>query len=109
MVCFIVPLIATIIGFTGRKVFNKKGSHGFWLNIMLLGGAVFGGIDHLWNGELFIIGTNWLMDLALGGAITGGIVASWGIISFKDKINISKMFGISTELKVLQNAHSKNS
>ena len=66
MVCWIVPLTATLIGFFGRKSFNWKGARSFWLNIMLLGGAIFGAIDHLWNGELFLIGTNWAMDLALG-------------------------------------------
>jgi len=86
MVCWIVPLIAAVIGFAGRKAFHRGDAHGAWLNIMLFGGALFGGIDHLWNGEFFIIGTNWAMDMALGGAITGGIAASWGAIVFKPKI-----------------------
>lgn len=86
MVCWAVPLIATVISFTGRKVFHKEGAHSFWLNIMLLGGAIFGAIDHLWYGELFLLGTNWAMDLALGGMITGGITAGWGVIVLKPKI-----------------------
>lgn len=86
MVCYIIPLTATLISFFGRKAFHKKDAHGFWLNIMLLGGAVFGGIDHLWNGELLLISSNWAMDLALGGVITVGITASWGVIVFRPKI-----------------------
>lgn len=81
--------MATVIGFVGRKASRREDAHSFWLNIMLLGGALFGAIDHFWNGELFLIGTNWIMDLTLGGAITGGIVASWGVIVFKPKIAYS--------------------
>ncbi|MBL7160234.1 MAG: hypothetical protein ISS93_00065 [Candidatus Aenigmarchaeota archaeon] len=87
MVCWAVPLIATVVGFVARKASRRGGVHGFWLNIMLLGGALFGAIDHLWYGELFIITANWGMDLALGGAITAGITAGWGAIVFKPQIS----------------------
>lgn len=89
MVCYIIPLIAAVFSLIGRKVFHIEGTHAFWLNIMLLGGALFGAIDHFWHGELFLISTNWVMDLTLGGVITGGITASWGIIIFKPKITES--------------------
>ena len=89
MVCWIVPLIATLVGFVGRKATNSNSTQGFWLNIMLFAGTLFVGIDHLWNGELFIISANWVMDLALGGVITGGIFASWGIIVSKPRITNS--------------------
>lgn len=101
MVCWVVPLIATIIGFVGRKVSHRESIHSFWLNIMLLSGALFGAIDHFWNGELFLIGTNWVMDLALGGVITGGITASWGVIIFKPKITDS-LRHLSHQLGVLK-------
>ena len=102
MVCWIVPLVATMIGFAGRKATHRRGVHSFWLNIMLLGGALFGAIDHFWHGELFIISTNWVMDLALGTAITGGIMASWGIIVLKPRItdtmhHLNYRLGISSE------------
>ncbi len=86
MVCYIVPLAATIIGTLTRKSLGKHGAHGFWLNIMLLGGALFGVIDHFWNGELFLISANWMLDLALGGSITAGIFVSWGVIVSKDRL-----------------------
>lgn len=86
MVCYIVPLVATMIGTASRKAMHKHDANGFWLNIMLLGGAVFGLIDHAWNAELLLIGSNLFMDLALGGTITLGIFASWGVISFKDRL-----------------------
>jgi hypothetical protein len=53
---------------------------------MFLGGALFGIIDHLWNGELFLISKNWIMDLSLGFVITSGIMGSWGIINSAPKI-----------------------
>jgi hypothetical protein len=53
---------------------------------MFLGAAIFGVIDHLWNGELFLISTNWIMDLALGFTITGGIIGSWGLIVSAPKL-----------------------
>jgi hypothetical protein len=87
MVCYIVPLAATLAGIMGRKALKKEGSHGFWLNLMLLGGALFGVIDHFWNGELFLIGTNWVADIALGGTITAGILASWGVIVYKERLS----------------------
>lgn len=101
MVCYIVPLMATLIAFTGRRAFHSKGSHGFWLNIMLFGGALFGLVDHFWHGELFLIGANWASDLALGGAITLGITAGWGVIVFKTRIAES-MHHLSYRLGILK-------
>ena len=46
---------------------------------MLYGGALFGVVDHLWHGELFLIGEAPLMDLLLGGTITAAIFGGWGI------------------------------
>ncbi|MEM7820366.1 MAG: hypothetical protein QW227_00265 [Candidatus Aenigmatarchaeota archaeon] len=86
MVCWVVPLMTAIICHVRRMIRHDKGARGFWLNIMLLGGALFGMIDHIWNGELFLIGTNWVMDLVLGSIITGGITVSWSIIAFKTEI-----------------------
>ena len=86
MVCYIVPLVATIMGSAHRKASGSHEAKGLWLNIMLLGGAVFGLIDHAWNGALFMLSANWMLDLALGVTITSGIFVSWGIISFKERL-----------------------
>ena len=83
MVCYIVPTIAAIIEFVRGK---KKDKYNHSLNLMFLGGTLFGIIDHLWNGELFIISQNWMIDLALGFTITGGIIGSWGMIVLSPKI-----------------------
>ncbi len=78
MVCYIVPLIAAIITSTiwGSQ---RRGPAGWWLNLLLYGGALFGVVDHLWNGGLFLIGEAPLIDLLLGVTITGVIFGSWGI------------------------------
>ena len=77
MVCYAIPTIATVIEFLRQRKLKRKDIK---LNLMFLGGALFGLIDHWWNGEIFLISENWIMDLALGFTITGGILGSWGII-----------------------------
>jgi hypothetical protein len=78
MVCYIVPTIATLIQFIRRR--KNKDQHNYWLNLLFLGAAIFGVIDHLWNGELFFISANWLADLTLGFTITTGLVGCWELI-----------------------------
>jgi hypothetical protein len=89
MVCFIVPLIATIMVAFGRKIGKGwiRSTHGFWLNIMMLGGAVFGLIDHAFTGELLLITSAWTTDLAIGGAITAGITTCWGFVVLANRLN----------------------
>ena len=78
MVCYVVPLIMAVVLSIGWGL-SKKGAQGFWLNLLLYGAAVFGVVDHLWHGELFLISSNWMTDVALGGAITGAIFGAWGL------------------------------
>ncbi len=86
MVCYIVPLVATIMAFAYGKASGSHDAKGLWLSIMLLGGALFGLIDHAWNAELFLVSSNWMLDLALGATITTGIFASWGVIAYKERL-----------------------
>jgi hypothetical protein len=58
---------------------QRRGPAGWWLNLLLYGGALFGLVDHLWNGELFLLGEAPLMDLLLGATITAVIFGGWGI------------------------------
>lgn len=51
---------------------------------------MFGFIDHLWNGQLFLIGPNLLLDLALGTIITLGIFCLWEILVMTDKATTKK-------------------
>ena len=87
MVCYAVPAIAAVVHYATRKniVSWKTSVHHFWLGLLLLGGAIFGIVDHLWNGELFLIGENIAFDLLLGVAITVSIFVVWAIIITFDK------------------------
>jgi len=80
MACYAVPLAATLILAVKRRTSIKKTKEMLWLNLLLLGGSLFGVIDHFWNGELFLLGSNLLADLSLGVTITLGTFAAWGII-----------------------------
>ena len=81
MVCYSVPLIAAISHFIMRKNIGswKNSTNHLWLGLLLAGGAIFGLVDHWWNGELFLIGENILMDLMLGVTITVAIVIIWAV------------------------------
>ena len=78
MVCYAIPLVAAIISSVVWGA-QRKGPAGWWLNLLLYGGAIFGAVDHLWHGELFLIGGAPLMDLLLGAAITAVLFTGWGI------------------------------
>lgn len=85
--CYIVPTAAAI---TTTFIWNKKKSLAlWWLLLMFYGGGLFGVIDHLWNGELFLISENWVKDLILGVVITIGITVAWGLILGLTKKNPS--------------------
>jgi len=78
VVCYIIPLAVAIISSVvwGSQ---RRGPAGWWLNLLLYGGAMFGLVDHLWNGQLFLTGGAPLMDLLLGATITAVIFGGWGI------------------------------
>lgn len=86
MVCYIVPLAAAIVSSIvwGSQ---RRGPQSLWLILLLFGGAMFGVVDHLWNGELFLISENWPMDILLGSTITATIFGGWGIILGIARIN----------------------
>ena len=90
MVCYSIPVAAAIIHFISRKKITglKNNVHHLWLNLLLAGGAIFGVVDHLWNGELFLIGEAPLMDLLLGVAITVMIFVVWLIFTSFDKMKM---------------------
>ena len=101
MVCYIVPTIASVIEYIRNRKIKQKIPHKNWLNLMFLGGTIFGIIDHLWNGEIFLISKNWVTDLTLGFTITGGIIGGWGLIIFFPKITNS-MRDLSHRLGILK-------
>ena len=65
--CYAVPAAGAVIT---TAIWSKtKSVKVWWLNMLLWGGAIFGVIDHLWNGELFLISKNIISDLMLGVVI----------------------------------------
>lgn len=82
MVCYAIPTIAAIIHHATRKNIEglKTSIHQLWLTLLLVGGAIFGIVDHLINGELFLIGENIVFDLLLGTVITIVTIAVWAVI-----------------------------
>jgi hypothetical protein len=91
MVCYMVPMLVAFAHQVTRKKVKRMNEdpHQSWLSLMLFGGASFGLIDHLWSGELLLIG-NLLNDLILGAVITMGIFCAWGIAVAVDKISASR-------------------
>jgi hypothetical protein len=92
MVCYTVPLIAALVhsGMRKKVISWNKSAHHLWLSLLLAGGATFGVVDHLWNGELLLIGKNIVSDLLLGVTITTVIFVSWAIVVALDKIKTKK-------------------
>ena len=77
--CYTVPLTAALI----TQLLNRhwQSSRGRYLNLMLYGGAIFGLIDHAWNGELLTAPQNLSSDLLLGAVITVGLITCWFIVT----------------------------
>lgn len=83
--CYTAPLAGAIVtSVVWRKTRDVKV---WWLTLMFYGGALFGVIDHFWNGELFLVSENIISDLLLGVTITVIILISWGITVICSKTN----------------------
>ncbi|MFH1589836.1 MAG: hypothetical protein ABIB43_04685 [archaeon] len=92
MTCYAVPTTAAIIHYFLRKKipsWNTSKYHS-WLNQLLLGGAIFGVVDHWWHGELFLIGDNIVSDLLLGLIITVTTFIVAGIMVVADKLKVKQ-------------------
>ncbi len=89
MVCYIVPAIVAIAGLLAKKSGKFNDTYGNWFVMLFLGGSLFGVVDHLWNGELFLISENLVSDILLGIAITFTIAAVWAIAVHLDKLETS--------------------
>jgi hypothetical protein len=60
------------------------------LNLMFYGASIFGVIDHLWNGELFLISPNLTKDILLGVVITACVWGIWGAGLLWEKLGRQK-------------------
>lgn len=96
MVCYAVPAAAAVAHiFMRRNITSwKQSTHQLWLSLLLVGGAIFGVVDHWWNGELLLIGENLMSDILLGIAITIAIVIIWTILYTLDKTKAKKPFKV---------------
>ena len=83
--CYTVPLAGAVI--TSLIWHKRRESKIWWLTLMFYGGALFGVIDHLWNGELFLISPNIYKDLLLGVVVTISILICWVVILILAKKN----------------------
>ena len=83
--CYAFPTAGAVIT---TAVWSKtKSVKVWWLSLLFWGGALFGVIDHLWNGELFLISENIVSDLWLGVAISVAILVCWAAMVFASKAN----------------------
>ena len=83
--CYAIPTVGAVV--TSAIWSKTKSVKVWWLNMLLWGGAIFGVIDHLWNGELFLISKNIVSDLMLGVVITAVIFVGWSITVVMSKSN----------------------
>ena len=97
MGCYIIPAVSAIIHYFMRKKNPSLGQHHLWLNQLLLGGAIFGVVDHLWNGELLLFS---ISDLGLGALITTVIFAAWKIIVWRSNVKSNFTIPQSKQSKV---------
>jgi len=83
--CFYVPTVGAVIT---QAIWKKtKSVKVFWLNLLFWGGALFGLVDHWWNGELFLVSENIASDLMLGVVITAVILVTWTVMILASKKN----------------------
>lgn len=83
--CYAAPLIGAVVTSVAWK--RTKNVKLWWLNLMFYGGALFGVVDHLWNGELFLISENIVSDLLLGVMIVAITLIAWRITLAFSKTN----------------------
>ena len=93
MVCYVIPTIAAIGHYILRRNIRswRENTYQIWLSLLLAGGAIFGIVDHLWNGELLLIGENILSDIMLGISITITIFIIWAVLLYLDKTKMRKI------------------
>jgi hypothetical protein len=95
--CYTVPIVAAV---TTTFIWRKNRSvQMWWLILMFYGGSLFGFVDHLYNGELFLISKDWVKDLALGVVITAVIFLAWKTILVLAKRNLSLNAYMATPAK----------
>jgi len=75
--CYTAPVLGAIVASAAWQ--KTKSPKAWWLTLLFWGGALFGVVDHWWNGELFLISPDIGRDLLLGVTISAVILAVWGV------------------------------
>ena len=87
--CHAVPaaasVVTTVLWCKGKD--QKIGQ----LNLMFYGATIFGAIDHLWNGEFFLISPNIAQDLLKGVVISATVLAVWSAGLMWEKMKSSRL------------------
>lgn len=83
MGCYTVPLLAAGIHYMMRRKNGWNDKYNKILNLLFVGGAIFGVVDHAWNQELFAFSFH---DVLLGVVITVSIVLFAGGMLLVDKL-----------------------
>ena len=83
--CYTIPAAAAIAATFAWA--RNKSQNTRQLMLMFYGAALFGVIDHLWSGELFLISNSWAKDLALGVVITAAIALACKAITVISRKN----------------------
>ena len=83
--CYVVPLAISLI-INGLKIAKKISIPSLnRLNFLMLGGVTMLVIDHLWNGELFLLGQNIIKDLISGIIMSVAVLSIWIIMIVYEK------------------------
>jgi drug/metabolite transporter (DMT)-like permease len=100
MVCYVIPTSAAAMILAHRFFGKKKDIPGHQLSLLLGGGAIFGIVDHWWNGQLTLIGPNIAHDILLGLVITVVIYAVWfGMLALSPTIQAQESVSPAPEKK----------
>ncbi len=83
--CYAGPVVGAIVSTIAWS--RNKSIKIWWLTLLFWGGALFGFVDHLWNGELFLISKDMSKDLLLGVVITLVILMAWAVTVALIKVN----------------------
>ena len=93
--CYTVPLAGAIVTSIAWGI--KKSVKVWWLTLMFFGAALFGVIDHWWNGELFLVSENIASDLLLGVAISVFTVIAWWVTILVSKKSATLMSYVNVD------------
>jgi hypothetical protein len=84
MTCYVVPTAVAVLSVAFRRKYAIHTKYAQWFTIIFAGGSIFGFVDHMWNGELFLVGPSFMGDMLLGLAITATLLTSWAAMVYAD-------------------------